>query len=209
MMSGESYALELLNGKCVPKRCQVGTYLRDGKCVGATDKRFAFTCRTGYIPDEANPGSPATGLHCLPDPAFCPPEARHRNGSCAKPSALAIDCFEARCVCGDPHADWVNYLCECTEPYKNVDGTCTARGGGAKSANDRTGEKPDEPAPHHRACAHGMIRTHAGCVPARRRLPAMGYEGRPDIGGYPGTPYYPQGSRALPFPGYPNQQQNQ
>ena len=108
-MSGETYALEFLGGQCVPKRCPLYSYLKDGKCIASGDKVFGFSCRTGYIPDEANPGSAATGLHCVPDPSFCPPELRRKTGTCAKPSAIAINCFEDRCVCGDPHADWINY----------------------------------------------------------------------------------------------------
>src|SRR5260370_24598769 len=134
-MSGESYALEFVAGKCIPKRCPEHTYLRDGKCVASNDTGFGFTCRTGYLPDEANPGTAATGLHCVPDPAFCDPHMQRRDGSCPQSPAIAIDCFEARCVCRDPHADWVNYMCQCAEPYRNVNGACVsavARPGGPR-----------------------------------------------------------------------------
>ena len=53
-MSGETYALEFLGGKCVPKRCPDQSYLRDGKCVASNDTRFSFTCRTGYVPDDSH-----------------------------------------------------------------------------------------------------------------------------------------------------------
>jgi hypothetical protein len=33
VMSGETYLLEYINGKCVPKRCPVQTQWRDGRCV--------------------------------------------------------------------------------------------------------------------------------------------------------------------------------
>ncbi|HEY0849654.1 MAG TPA: hypothetical protein VGD96_07055, partial [Bradyrhizobium sp.] len=71
-MSGEPYALEFLSGKCVPKRCPDNSYLKDGKCVASNDTRFSFTCRTGYIPDDSVPSTASTGLHCVPDPTFCP-----------------------------------------------------------------------------------------------------------------------------------------
>ncbi len=85
-MSGETYALEFLGGKCVPKRCPDKSYLRDGKCVASNDTRLSFTCRTGYIPDEATAGTAATGLHCVPDPTFCPPELKQKNGACGEVS---------------------------------------------------------------------------------------------------------------------------
>src|ERR1700738_3230659 len=34
-MSGDSYALELVGGKCVPKRCPEHTYLKQGKCLAS------------------------------------------------------------------------------------------------------------------------------------------------------------------------------
>ena len=58
-MSGEPYALEFLTGKCVPKRCPDQTYLKEGKCVASSDTRFSFTCRTGYIPDDASASTAA------------------------------------------------------------------------------------------------------------------------------------------------------
>ena len=205
-MSGETYALELLGGKCVPKRCPVDTYLRAGQCVASNDRVFGFTCRSGYIPDEANPGTAATGLHCVPDPTFCPAEQKRKNGACAKSAAIAIDCFEGRCTCG-PNADWVNYLCQCSEPYRNVNGSCVA--GGAVTAS-RPAEKPEadkpekpelqsaEPSPRRKACGRGMVRTHSGnCVVARPRYPLGGFEGGSDIGAY-----Y-QGGQVYRSPGYP------
>jgi hypothetical protein len=196
-MSGETYALELLGSQCVPKICPLYSYLKDGKCVASGDKEFGFTCRTGYIPDEANPGTLASGLHCVPDPSFCPPDLRRKSGACAKPSAIAINCFEDRCVCGDPHADWINYLCQCRETYRNVNGSCIS--GAADSSKpgvvERTRSEPaDEPA-HRRSCGRGMIRTRHGCVAARRRYPV-------DIG-----PYY-QGERTYPVPDYGPARQN-
>jgi hypothetical protein len=209
-MSGETYALELVGGKCVPKRCPLYTYLKDGKCIGTSDKAFGFTCRTGYIPDEANPGTAASGLHCLPDPTFCAPVEKRRNGDCPKSSAVAIDCFEGKCVCGDSHADWVNYLCQCAEPYRNVNGTCVsdvadpgARKPGEKIGSDQSGEPSEETARRHRSCGRGMVRAHAGCVPARRRYPVGVYEGvPPGLAGYPEQYYVSPGSRNYRFKGY-------
>ena len=36
IMSGETYALEYTNGKCVPKRCPISTEMRDGKCTAVS-----------------------------------------------------------------------------------------------------------------------------------------------------------------------------
>src|SRR5262249_38509779 len=36
-MSGETYALEFVSGKCVPKRCADQTYLKGGKCGASKD----------------------------------------------------------------------------------------------------------------------------------------------------------------------------
>lgn len=175
-MSGEPYALEFLGGKCVPKRCPDNSYLKDGKCVASNDTRFSFTCRTGYIPDDSVRSTAATGLHCVPDPTFCPADAKRKDGTCAKTSAIAIDCFEGRCTCG-PNADWVNYLCQCTAPYRNVNGVCVTAS--ATAADDKG--KPDlqstEPSSRKpKACPRGTVRTQSGsCVAAvRPRLPSAG-----------------------------------
>ena len=179
-MSGETYALELVGGKCIPKRCPVDTYLKAGQCVASNDRILNFTCRTGYIPDEAGAGSPATGLHCVPDPTFCSSEQRRRKGgSCAKQTAVAIDCFEGRCSCG-PNAEFVNYLCQCTEPYRNVNGACVAAGG-PQTASHRPAAKDDsdnsaEPSSRRNVCGRGMVRNRAGnCVAARPRYVYPGW----------------------------------
>lgn len=205
-MSGEDYALELVGGKCVPKRCPEHTYLRDGKCIASADKDFGFTCRTGYVPDEANPGTAATGLHCIPDPTFCNASVKRRDGSCPKSSAVAIDCHEAKCVCRDPHANWVNYLCQCAEPYRNVNGACVSNDqDGAAHVQEGSADKPstqkDEPA--RRRCGRGMVRSHGDCVPARRRYPAGAFEQQPGIDGTSGEYYLRHGSRTYRFRGYP------
>ena len=53
VMSGETYLLEYVHGKCVPKRCPVQTRLEDGKCVATSDTSPA----TG--PEPAGIGKPA------------------------------------------------------------------------------------------------------------------------------------------------------
>ena len=197
-MSGETYALEFLGGKCVPKRCPVDTYLNDGKCVASKDRNFQFTCRTGYIPDAVNSGTPAAGLHCLPDPTFCPADLKRKNGSCPKLSAIAIDCFEGRCTCG-PNADWVNYLCQCTEGYRDVDGSCVLGSAGTAArprAEKKQAAEPElqsaEPVPRRTACPRGTVRSRGECVVVRRRYPAGGF----DDGAY----YW--GGRTYRIPGY-------
>ena len=206
-MSGETYALELVGGKCIPKRCPLDSYLKAGQCVASNDRTLGFTCRTGYIPDGA--GSAATGLHCVPDPTFCPAEAKRKNGSCATQSAIAIDCFDGRCTCG-PNASFVNYLCQCTEPYRNVGGSCVA--GGPQTASHRPETKPEteksepkssEPSPRRKACAAGTVRTKSGNCVAVRPGYAIPHLGREDIPSYysPGrlnrTPNYPIGTHSL------------
>jgi hypothetical protein len=84
LMSGETYALEFLNGKCVPKRCSEQTVLTGGRCLAIST-------------------SPAAPAPDAPLPA------------------------------GPKQAD----------------------------AGDQRRQR----------CGHGMVRTHAGCVPARRRTP--------------------------------------
>jgi len=104
----------------------------------------------------------------------------------------------------------VNYLCQCTEPYRNVNGSCVsgaadsgARKPGEKIGSDQSGEPADEATRRHRSCGRGMIRTHAGCVPARRRYPVGVYEGvPPGLAGYPGEYYVAPGSRSYRLRGY-------
>ena len=84
VMSGETYGLEYVNGKCVPKRCPEQTVLKGNKCLAMST--------TAAAPE---------------------PEA-------TKPA-----------------------------PPKEV-------------------EEEDE---HRHHCGHGMVHTHAGCVPARRPYP--------------------------------------
>lgn len=192
-MSGETYELEYLGGKCVPKRCPDRSYLREGKCVASNDARFSFTCRTGYIPDDTASSTAATGLRCVPDPTFCPAEAKRKDGACTKSSAIAIDCFEGRCTCG-PNAEWANYLCQCTAPYRNVNGACVA----ASTASVDDKGKPElqsaEPSPKRKACPRGTVRTQSGsCVAAQPRLPSAGELGV----------YY---ERAQRYQGFPAQQ---
>jgi len=202
-MSGQDYSLELVGGKCVPKRCPQHSYLKDGKCVAGNDRNFSFTCRTGYIPDEANPGTTETGLHCLPDPTFCDPGVKRKDGACPKSSAVAIDCFGNKCTCRDPHADWTDYLCQCVEPYRSVNGACVEAGdraapGGEKDRPEPREESSTEPI-HRRACGHGMVRAHGDCVPARRRYPTGVYQEAPGMTGYPGELYPRRGSRTYPL----------
>lgn len=176
-MSGETYALEFLGGKCVPKRCPDQTFLKEGKCVASNDTRFSFTCRTGYIPDDSTPNTAATGLRCVPDPTFCPADAKRKDGSCVK-TAIAIDCFEGRCTCG-PNADWVNYLCQCAAPYRNVNGVCVTS---TTASTEPAGEKSklelqsSEPSHKQKACPRGTVRTRSGnCLAAvRPRVPDAG-----------------------------------
>jgi hypothetical protein len=108
IMSGEEYALEYVNGKCVPQRCPI-VALKEGQCLLATAKSG-----NAEPEEKAKPISPKVGV-----------------------------------------------------------------------------EEPEQ----RRHCGRGMIRTHSGCVPARRRYPSF-YEGSP--AGLSG--YY----RSYKFPGYSN-----
>jgi hypothetical protein len=125
------------------------------------------------------------------------PRPETADDSCPKSSALAIDCFEGRCVCGGAHADWMNYLCQCTAPYRNVDGArvsdvaapATAKPE-AKNPPDQTGEPSAEPARRRWGCWHGMIRLRGGCVPAH----AVFAHGWSDITGL-SREYYSRGLR--------------
>ncbi len=173
-MSGETYALEFLAGKCVPKRCPESSYLKEGKCVASNDTRFSFTCRTGYIPDDHIASTEAAGLQCAPDPTFCPRDAKRTDGTCAKTSAIGIACFEGYCTCG-PNADWVNYLCQCNAPYRNVGGSCVAEPSLSTSEKARPELQSADPAPSHNPCPRGMVRTRSGkCAVAATRLPSIG-----------------------------------
>jgi hypothetical protein len=194
-MSGETYALEFLAGKCVPKRCPDSSYLREGKCVASNDTRFSFTCRTGYIPDDHIASTATDGLRCVPDPTFCPGEAKRKDGSCAKTSAIGIACFEGRCTCG-PNADWANYLCQCTAPYRNVNGVCVTTSTAAVDEKGKPELQSTEPSPKRKACPRGTVRTQSGnCVAARPRVPSAGeigvyYERAQRYREYPpGQPY--------------------
>jgi hypothetical protein len=108
IMSGEEYALEYVNGKCVPQRCSIAA-LQDGKCVSTT------------------------------------PRSAHG------------------------------------EPEEN-----------AKPAPPKLASEGEE---HRLHCGRGMIRTHSGCVPARRRYPTFYESGPAGLSGY---------YRSYQFPGYSN-----
>ena len=84
VMSGETYGLEYVNGKCVPKRCPEQTVLKSGKCIALSTSA------------------------AVPEPAA------------AKPA----------------------------------------------SAKETADEEE-----HRRHCEHGIVHTHSGCAPARRRSP--------------------------------------
>jgi len=97
IMSGEEYALDYVNGKCVPQRCPIAA-LKKGKCVSTAAKSAG-----GEDEEKTKLTSPGLVM-----------------------------------------------------------------------------EEPEQ----RRRCGHGMIRTHSGCVPARRRYPSF-YESRPaGLSGY-------------------------
>jgi hypothetical protein len=56
IMSGEEYALEYANGKCVPQRCPI-VALREGRCASATAKSG-----NGEPEEKAKPASPKVVL---------------------------------------------------------------------------------------------------------------------------------------------------
>jgi len=108
IMSGEEYALEYVNGKCVPQRCSIAA-LKDGKCVSTAAKSS-----NGEPEEKTKPTSPRVVT-----------------------------------------------------------------------------EEPEQ----RRHCGRGMIRTHSGCVPARRRYPSLYESGPAGLSGY---------YRSYQYPGYSN-----
>jgi hypothetical protein len=108
IMSGEEYALEYVNGKCVPQRCSI-VALKEGTCVLATAKSG-----NAEPEEKAKPASPKVGS-----------------------------------------------------------------------------EEPEQ----RRHCGRGMIRTHSGCVQARRPLPSFYESGPAGLSGY---------YRSYRFPGISN-----
>ena len=107
IMSGEEYALEHVNGKCVPQRCSIAA-LRDGKCLPTAAKS------TGEADEKIKPVPPRVVTQ--------EPEQRHH-------------------------------------------------------------------------CGRGMIRTHSGCVPARRRYPDLHEREPAGLSGF---------YRSYQYPGYSN-----
>jgi len=68
VMSGETYLLEYVRGKCLPRPCPVQTFLKDGKCVGTSAGSPATS------PDLAGGPKPAP-----PKEASEEPEPEHRT----------------------------------------------------------------------------------------------------------------------------------
>jgi hypothetical protein len=80
------------------------------------------------------------------------------------------------------------------------DGKCIATSAASPGAEPVEKSKPastdvSEEDEHRHRCGHGMVRTHAGCVAARRRLPVIYGNG---LGGYYRTYQFPGVSGSPP-----------
>ncbi len=73
VMSGETYLLEYVRGKCVPKQCPVQTLLKDGKCVATSADSPATS------PEPAGSSRPAPPKESAKESAE-EPEHRYRCG---------------------------------------------------------------------------------------------------------------------------------
>ncbi|HEY0849778.1 MAG TPA: hypothetical protein VGD96_07685, partial [Bradyrhizobium sp.] len=93
--------------------------------------------------------------------------------------------------------DWVNYLCQCTAPYRNVNGACVTASATAADDKGKPELQSTEPSSRKsKTCPRGTVRTQSGsCVAAvRPRLPSTGeldvyYERAQRYRDYPPPPY--------------------
>jgi hypothetical protein len=87
VMSGETYLLEHVRGKCVPRQCPVQTLLRDGKCVATSADSPATSPDLAGGPKPASPKEAAEevepryrcGRGTVPTRSGC--AAAHRRSS--------------------------------------------------------------------------------------------------------------------------------
>jgi hypothetical protein len=88
----------------------------------------------------------------------------------------------------------VNYLCQCTAPYRNVNGACVAASTAAAIEKAKPElQSTEPPPPKRRPCPRGTVRNPSGncIVDGRVRLPDTGSIGV----------YYERAQRYRDYPG--------
>jgi hypothetical protein len=177
--------------------CPANTHLESGRCVADTFTRAAplaaFVCDGG----TATNGTCVcpSGFSLIPAPGNAP------GGTCARTDA--DNCLggeltvSGKCLCsGQVTMDGATYLLEysngkclpmrCPVTALSHEGRCGPMASPQLSSEPEAEQKPrpareaketsDEGESRHH-CGRGMIYTHSGCVPARRRSPES-YENR-------------------------------
>jgi hypothetical protein len=207
--------------------CIGGTNDPGGQCVCPTNTHLddpSGSCLANVVPPVPQAPSPAVNVVCdggqlSGGSCTCPADFRLEpgGGSCVRTDA--DNCLggeltvSGSCLCnrrvimsGEEYGlEYVNGKCvpqRCSITAL-ADGKCV-------SAVAKTGNgEPEEskPAPpklasedeeHHHHCGRGMIRTHAGCVPARRRLPGFYESGPAGLSGYYRSYQFPGNASSRP-----------
>jgi hypothetical protein len=208
--------------------CIGGTNDPAGQCVCPTNTHLddpSGSCLANVIPAVPQAPKPAVNVVCdggqlSGGSCTCPAGFRLEpgGGSCVRTDA--DNCLggeltvSGACLCnrrvimsGEEYGlEYVNGKCvpqRCSIAALK-DGKCGSAV--AKSGNGEPDEKA-KPAPpklasedeeHHHHCGRGMIRTHAGCVPVRRRYPGLYESGPAGFSGYYRSYQFPGNSTSGP-----------